>query len=201
MKLTASLTTLSCLSALAVGQDLTTSEREQALRYLDQTRGGVIEATKGLSEAQWRFKPAPGRWSIAEVMEHIALGEAFLLYNLREELPKAPAGAADRDAKEVDALILTKFPDRSEKFKAPPPLVPTGRWTPREALDHFLASRAETVALLKSITDLREHVVFFLPLGKPVDGYEWILAVSAHSERHTKQILEVKADPGFPANY
>ena len=200
MLLTASLFTILCLSAVAVGHDLTTSDREQALRYLDETRSGVIDATKGLSEAQWKFKPAPDRWSIAEIVEHIALGEDFLLHNLREELPKAPAAAADRDPREVDARIMSFIPDRSEKFKAPPFLVPTGRWTPQEALDHFLATRAETVAFLKSSNDLREHLVFLPPLGKPVDGYEWILAASAHSERHTKQILEVKADPGFPPN-
>jgi hypothetical protein len=38
------------------------------------------------------------------------------------------------------------------------------------------------------------------PVLGPLDGYEWILAAAAHSERHTKQILEVKADPNFPAN-
>ncbi len=26
----------------------------------------------------------------------------------------------------------------------------------------------------------------------------WILFIAAHSERHTKQINEVKADPSFP---
>jgi hypothetical protein len=30
-----------------------------------------------------------------------------------------------------------------------------------------------------------------------MDGYEWILATGSHIERHTKQILEVKADPNF----
>ncbi|MCA1582654.1 MAG: hypothetical protein LC796_14940 [Acidobacteria bacterium] len=36
------------------------------------------------------------------------------------------------------------------------------------------------------------------PLGKKLDGYEWILFISAHSRRHTQQMLEVKADPNFP---
>jgi hypothetical protein len=35
-------------------------------------------------------------------------------------------------------------------------------------------------------------------VGKKLDGYEWVLFISAHSERHTKQIDEVKADPTFP---
>jgi len=33
-----------------------------------------------------------------------------------------------------------------------------------------------------------------------LDGYEWLLFIGAHSERHTKQMLEVKASPDFPKN-
>ena len=33
----------------------------------------------------------------------------------------------------------------------------------------------------------------------PMDGYQWIIATAGHSDRHTQQILEVKADGGFPA--
>jgi len=36
------------------------------------------------------------------------------------------------------------------------------------------------------------------PMGKNLDGYEFILFIAGHSERHTKQIAEVKADPNFP---
>ena len=35
-------------------------------------------------------------------------------------------------------------------------------------------------------------------MGKTLDAYEWLLFLAAHSERHTKQIDEVKADPNFP---
>ena len=31
-----------------------------------------------------------------------------------------------------------------------------------------------------------------------LDGYQWLLLLSTHSERHTAQIEEVKADPNFP---
>ena len=36
------------------------------------------------------------------------------------------------------------------------------------------------------------------PVLGPLDAYQWILRISAHSESHTKQIEEVKADPSFP---
>src|SRR5437762_6023233 len=185
------------LSTVAFGQELTKADRERGVKYLEQTRDGVVAATKGLSEAQMKFKAAPDRWSVAETLEHIALAEDFLLQNVTEKIMKAPPGAANRDTAKTDAMVLAMIPDRSHKAQAPPPLVPTGRWTPAETLDNFLKSRAKTINFLQSTPDLRAHVAES-PLGLPLDAYEWLLFVSAHSERHTKQILEGKADPNFP---
>jgi hypothetical protein len=55
---------------------------------------------------------------------------------------------------------------------------------------------------LNNTADLRAHAspASESPFGKQMDAYEWILFIAAHSDRHTKQILEVKADPNFPKN-
>ena len=88
-------------------------------------------------------------------------------------------------------------PDRSHKAQAPEPLQPTNRFgSPSAAQKHFVESRAVTEEYLKNATGLRVHLSDS-PLGK-LDGYEWVLLIAAHSERHTKQMLEVKADPNFP---
>ena len=185
------------LGAAAFGQGLTQADRERGVTYLEQTRDGVVESVKGLSEAQMKFKAAPDRWSVAETLEHIAKAEDFIFQNVTDKIMKAPAGPADRDTAKIDAMVLAMIPDRSHKAQAPPPLVPTSSWTPAESLDHFLKSRAKTIAFLESTPDLREHAADS-PLGQPLDAYEWLLFIAAHSERHTKQILEVKADPAFP---
>lgn len=187
------------LGAVAFSQALTRADREKGVQYLEQTRDGVVEATKGLSDAQMKFKPSPDRWSVAETLEHIALAEDFLMQNVAEKIMKAPAGAADRDTAKIDAMVLAMIPDRSHKAQAPPELVPTGRWSPSETLNHFLKSRARTITFMKSTANLREHVADS-PIGQPLDAYEWLLFIAAHSERHTKQINEVKADPNFPKN-
>jgi hypothetical protein len=187
-----------CLGAGTAGKEVTPTEREQALRYLADTRAGVVEAVKGLSEAQWKFKPAPDRWSAAEVVEHLALIED-VVHGILGNIEKAPAAASDRDVKQTDAMILARVPDRSTKFQAPEGAQPTGHWTPDGALQHFLTTRGEVEAILRSTPDLRGHIVNH-PVFGPMDGYQWVLAVAAHSERHTKQILEVKSDPHFPAN-
>jgi len=124
------------VSAAAFAQQLTQVDRDKDVQYLQQTSDGVVAATKGLSAAQMKFKPAPDRWSVAETLEHIAVAEDFIFQNVTDKIMKAP---------------------------------------------------------------LREHVADS-PLGQPLDAYEWLLFNGAHSERHTKQILEVKADPNFPKN-
>lgn len=185
------------MSAIAVAASLTEADKKKGLAQLERTRTGVLEATKGLSEAQWKFKPGPDRWSVAEIVEHIAVVEEFLLENTSQKVMKAPAGKADRDYARTDEFVLKAIADRTQKVQAPEPVVPKGRWEPREALDRFLKTRERTVAFLKSTPDLREHVTDS-PLGQPLDAFQWLLYMSAHSERHTKQILEVKAHPEFP---
>lgn len=187
-----------CFQIAAFGQALSDEDRAKGVAYLEKTRQGVIDATKGLSDAQWKFKPAPDRWSVAECVEHTALAEDFIFGLVTEKVMTAPPGGADRDYAKIDAGVLAMIPDRSHKARAPEPLVPTGRWTPQEALDHFLKSRAKTIEFMKTTPDLRAHVTDQNPLGTPMDAYEFLLLISAHSERHTKQILEVKADPNFP---
>jgi hypothetical protein len=178
-------------------QEVTQAEKERTLQYLETTKKGVLEATKGLSEAQWNFKPAPDRWSVAQVMEHIAASEDFIRGVVQEKVMLAPAGEPGRDVKKTDEAVLAMVPDRTTKAQAPEPLVPTNRFgSPESSIKHFVESRATTEDFLKTTTGLRDHVTDS-PLGK-LDGYEFVLLIAAHSERHTKQINEVKADPNFP---
>lgn len=184
-------------AAAAFAQEVTQAEKDRALQYLESTKKNVLEATKGLSDAQWNFKPAPDRWSVAQVMEHIAAAEDLLRDMTKEKLMAGPAGEAGRDVKKMDEAVLTMVPDRTHKAQAPEPLVPSNRFgSPDGSIKHFLESRSATEDFLKSTAGLRDHVMDS-PLGK-LDGYEFVLFIAAHSERHTKQIDEVRADPNFP---
>src|SRR6202161_2439490 len=138
-----------CFQIAAFGQSLSPEDRAKGVAYLEKTRDGVVEATKGLTEAQWKFKAGPDRWSVAETLEHIALAEDYIFGAAESTEKNGPAGAPDRDFAKIDAMILQSTPDRSAKKQAPPPMVPTGRWTPAETLDHFLKSRARTIEFMK----------------------------------------------------
>ena len=182
-------------------QDVSPADKDRALQYLESTKKGVLDATKGLSDAQWNFKPGPDRWSVAEVMEHLAAAEDMLRGVTQEQVMKSPEVAV-RDAvetKKADDGVLAMVPDRSHKVQAPEPLKPTNRFgSPAAAQKHFVESRTTTEEYLRNTAGLRTHLGDS-PMGK-LDGYEFVLLIAAHSERHTKQMLELKADPNFPKN-
>jgi hypothetical protein len=181
----------------AKAQTLSQADLDRGLQYLETTKKNIVDATRGLSEAQWNFKPSVFKWSVAQVMEHIAASEDLLRQIAEGQIKQAPP-IPDRDLKKTDDRVLEVIPDRSKKFQAPEQLRPRNQFgSPEAALKHFLESRAKTVELLKNTPDLRAHVVDSGLLGK-IDAYERILFIGAHSERHTKQLLEVRADPKFP---
>lgn len=184
----------------AASSTLTREERDRAVEYLKQTQKDFLAATDGLSDAQWKFKAAPDRWSIAEVSEHIAIAEQTIWELVSGKIMKSPATPEKAaDAKGKDEIILTRVPDRSRKAQAPEQLKPTGRWATRAALvKDFESKRAQEIAYLtETKDDLRNHFEEH-PALKTMDAYQWLIFNGAHCKRHTAQILEVKADPNYP---
>src|SRR6202047_5667313 len=107
-------------AASAKAQDVSQAEKEHALQYLESSKKGVLDATRGLSDAQWNFKPAPDRWSVAQVMEHLAAAEDMIRGLAQDQVMKTPV-VPIRDAEETkkaDDAVLAMVPDRSHKVKA-----------------------------------------------------------------------------------
>ena len=191
------LITLLLITAAAFAADGPVSDQAALVAQLKRTEAKFMASVEGLSEAQWNYKPAPDRWSIAECAEHITAAEPFIR-NLVAESTKSELAADAEGPTNKDSAILTAIVDRTKKFKAPEPLIPTNRFgTPAAAVAAFRKERAETIALASSGVDLRTHGAKHFAFGT-LDSYGWFLFLSAHSERHTLQIEEVKATPGYP---
>jgi hypothetical protein len=191
-----------CNMSLQAADTLTQGERDFAMSNMQATRKLFLDSVVGLTPAQWKFKAAPERWSIAECAEHIALSEDLISGMAKSTLtkPAEPEKAVRGDAARADdQKLLDAVVDRSHKAQAPEPLKPNNKFaTPQEAIEHFRKSRDANIDYIEKTTDdLRAHSAEG-PTGHPMDGYRWILLMSAHTERHTNQIKEVKAEPNFP---
>ena len=131
-------------------------------------RDQVVSESEKLTDAQWNFKAAPGRWSVGEVVEHLALSES-LLFDLQQKTAGGPEAPAERRAatKGKDETIMKAIPDRTEKAQAPEPLQPGGRLGTRaEILAAFKERRAKTIGYASTTKDDLRARVATRPLGR-----------------------------------
>jgi hypothetical protein len=177
---------------------MTDAERAYLLEQMEISKKNFLASIEGVSAAQWRFKPAPNVWSVGECAEHIVLAEDYL-FVFSQQVLKAPAVARlDSANAENDQKMVAAIEDRSHKATAPEPITPSGKFsTPADAISAFTEKRDKHIAYVKETTDdLRTHSAKG-PLG-PMDSYQILLLLAAHSSRHTAQIQEVQANPGYP---
>jgi uncharacterized damage-inducible protein DinB len=175
---------------------MTPVEREQLLNNLAGSSDRLRGAFAGLSREQRHYKPAPDRWSVAEIVEHLTTVEARLLEMLQKAL-EAPADSSKRSAM-TDQAMIADVAGRITRFQAPEFLAPSGR-TPDEIMwQSFDAARKRTRDFAASTNaDLRGHLMNHPVLGD-LDCYQWLLLLAAHCDRHRVQGEEVKASAGFP---
>lgn len=192
------------LSLVVVGslsaETLSRGERDFAMSHLHASRKLFLDAVAGLTEAQWKFKAAPDRWSIAECAEHITLSEDAIFQLVTGKILKSEPAAGNTPAtRKDDEELVAMIRDRSQKANAPEFLKPSGKWPTKEALtEHFKRSRDRNIEFVTTTQeDLRRYATPH-PVRKQMDAYQWMLLIAAHAERHTAQIEEVKAHPEFP---
>jgi uncharacterized damage-inducible protein DinB len=175
---------------------ITPAEREFALKLLDDTRDGVMRMLDGLSSEQLLYRPEPGRWSIAENMEHVIVVEKRLVPAI-EKLLLTPPDLTTQPAWD-DQEVIRKIGTVVKRVQAPERALPTSRWPAEELSREFEAARQYTRNFVTSTNgDLRHHFIRHFLFGH-LDAYQWLLLIGCHSSRHTNQSKGVIACPNFP---
>ena len=178
--------------------ELTKKEREDAVNYFKETQKAVGDEIKGMSDNQLKWKPADSVWSITDCVEHIALSEKNL-FDWAMGTLKTEANPAKRaELKRSDEDVKKTITDRSFRVKTREGFIPTGQFgDAKQTLKVFEERREALIKYIKETKDdLRNHFAES-PFGL-VDTYQLLLFLSAHTKRHTLQIEELKANPGFP---
>jgi hypothetical protein len=188
---------VSLAAAVLLAAPIDRGQRDFAVNSLQESRKAFLDSIAGLSEAQWKFKAAADRWSIAEVAEHVILTEDFL-FGMEQKALKSPAVAERKVAREADEALLSQMADRTTKRESPPEVGPTGRYqNPNAAARAFKEARGHTLEYVRTTQDdLRAHVTTIGPVTG--DAYQVFLMIAGHANRHVAQINEVKAAAGYP---
>jgi hypothetical protein len=179
---------------------LTTEDRTFLIGHLTRTRNLLLSEISGLSHDQWIFHPDAETWSIADCADHIATIEKRIFSMVSKHMQAAePNPQRASEVQKKTSWILEAVPSRHERAKVPASIENTSHSaTPQEFAELFQERRA---TLLKYVTET-DHLMHdrVLPhmIFKDLDGYQWLLMISLHSERHAAQIAEIKTHPNYP---
>ncbi len=183
----------------ADGGALNDAERAYLIEQMEMSKKAFLASISGLSEAQWKFKPAPNVWSVAECSEHIVLSEDYIYQGAMGVLKTPAVARPEKSNAQVDKILAAAVQDRSHKATAPEPITPSGKInSPEDAAKAFLEKRNRNEEYVKTTSDeLRTHVGPG-PAGE-MDAYQFLILMATHTARHTAQIKEVQSNANYPA--
>jgi DinB family protein len=178
---------------LLVGAPMTERDRENLISHLQMTQSWLIDEVSTLSPAQLNFRMAPGKWTVAEVLEHLVIADPTY-WQLLQDGMKAPPKRLEKQA--TDADVLWYGINRTQHQKTETSKDPKDKKVDvRQGLESFRKLHSMMLDYARTTDqDLRGHAV----QEWGVDAYQCLLEISTHTQRHILQIREIKADPGFP---
>ena len=141
------------------------------VEVIERERRRLLDLLADVSQEQAEFAPAPGQWSIREIVEHVVAAERGVL-----------------------AIIA-----RLAGVAAPPEQAPAAGRSLAELRQHLSGVRAQLMALAKRIPetvalDAKDDHFFFGPLN----WKEWLAFQRVHDGDHIQQIETIQRSPSYP---
>ena len=147
---------------------------EERLAHRSQEKGGV-------------------GWSAAEVAEHVALANHFLLLLAEKAAEKGVARRAAGLLPPGEASRwehLERIADREFAWESPSHMRPTGSVTERETIAMLRLQRRRALGILERTRDGSGalHTISMSVAGARLDLYQILAFVALHMERHARQM-------------
>ncbi|MDI6767293.1 MAG: DinB family protein [Bacteroidota bacterium] len=147
---------------------------KEPLEVFESTPSAIAKAIRGLSNNQLQKSPKKGKWSIAQILAHLADGEIVLSYRFRKIISE-PGSKIEKYDQNKWAVNL-----HYEKTDC------------RKKLALFTALRNENVKLLKSLS-LKEWKRYGIHSERGKENVEKMLLLYAgHDMNHLKQIENIR---------
>jgi hypothetical protein len=190
-------------SFLAYGQTTvkqwSEDDRKYLLENLIRSREELLKETQSLTKEQWSFKESADRWSINQVVEHIAIWEMLLDHEisraLRDGLKPELYKTASPDSVFTGFIMEEKQHVATDYTKPYTYSVPMGINAGENNVAWFLKLRNESIEYLTSTNDdLRSYN---LRPGSPCIHQRYI-TLFGHCDRHIRQIRKIKQHPSYP---
>ena len=147
-------------------------DADALIARLSRMPAALEAVVAGLSDADWRWRPKEGGWSILEVVNHLADEEVF----------------------DFRARVQSTLEDPSRPW---PGMDPEGWVTerryqerdPAESLRRFVHERTKSLAWLRGLIGANWDAAYVHPRG-PLRAGDLLASWTAHDARHLQQIAK-----------
>lgn len=169
---------------------------QEVLDYLDVHRRQLLDTIASVPAKVRDTRPGEGRWSVAEVVEHLALIEQGIAGLLSRKVVEARANGVGADP-ETSSVVASfdhsdRVIDRTRKIDVPAVLRPSGSLNAEAGIRALEKSRAAMAAALRSANGVSlENVTQAHPVLGTMNMYHWMVATALHEDRHAAQIREI----------
>lgn len=204
-RLTLSLLLFSTISeAQTPAQRWTDTDKQTIMTALEKSRQDLLAAVKPLTEKQFFFRPDAKTWSPNDIVEHLGLIEEGYVREFWWALAQPTMPTSYRDSTAGGDQRANAYATAPQKSEARGTNLPHNRYCTKETgVRIFTIARDQSVDFFTKNggLDMRGYYVFRKSgSGKRDfrDLHQQALWMIAHTVRHTNQLKQVLADPGFP---
>lgn len=168
----------------------------ELLDHLKTQRERLRRAVERVPRERRSEKPAPERWSVAEVIEHLSIVETRIGRVFTAKLEEARAAGnvvSETDESPVVGTIdMDRLLDRTRRITAGEPSRPSGTLDPDAAWAALERARDSLCDSVRAADGLAlGAIVHPHPVLGPINLYQWIAFVGGHEARHAAQVIEL----------
>lgn len=173
------------------------ADRKYLVENMLRSRDEVLKKTEALTEAQWNFKEGPDKWSIKQVVEHIAIWEMLLQHEISNSFEAGPqperVKTAEPDSNFVNFIMDTK-PHHSLDYTKPfSYTIPMGLNTGKSNIAWLLKMRNESINYISGTKEVLKN--YFNSYG---NIHQLFIYIFGHADRHLRQIKKIKKSINYP---
>ena len=166
----------------------------ELLTFLDRHHDELRKAIDQIPAERRERHPEAGRWSVANVVEHLGLVETNVTRVLTARTGEARVtglGPA-HGTPVVDEAQVARFLDRERRLVSGDSSQPKSGLALEEAWDRLDAARHLTKGLVHDVDGLDVSAVSFPhPALGTLNFYQWVVFLGGHESRHRLQIQEI----------
>ena len=181
-------------------------ELAEDARQIAQIKEQAAGVVRGVNDAQYNWRPAPGRWSMAQCLAHIVVGDEVYFPSLEVCIAEARKKGLTGNGPFHHGWVGNWFvrsmdapPKR--RFKNPARITPPPEQPLEKGLQDFNAAHDRLLQLITQANGVDlGRAKFRSPLLKLIKLSlgQGIAVLLAHARRHLWQADEVRKHPEFP---